>query len=133
VRTFRAKLRVWNPADPGRVYEAEAWVDTGAAFSWVSKSELEAMGVSPLRRMQFRTIEGHIVERHVAPVFIGTNGFTGADMVVMAEAGDSEVMGAHSIEGLGLAADPVQKKLVPTVMLALAAPSPGCKSMTANS
>jgi len=42
-------------------------------------------------------------------------------MVVMAEAGDSEVMGAHSIEGLGLAADPVQKKLIPTVMLALAA------------
>jgi len=32
-----------------------------------------------------------------------------------------EVIGAHSIEGLGLAADPVQKKLVPTVMLALAA------------
>jgi hypothetical protein len=30
-------------------------------------------------------------------------------------------MGAHTIEGLGLAADPVQKKLVPTVMLALAA------------
>jgi hypothetical protein len=31
-----------------------------------------------------------------------------------------EVMGAHTIEGLGLAADPVQKRLVPTVMLALA-------------
>jgi hypothetical protein len=30
-----------------------------------------------------------------------------------------EVMGAHTIEGLGMAADPVQKKLVPAVMLAL--------------
>jgi hypothetical protein len=39
----------------------------------------------------------------------------------MAEAGEMEVMGAHTIEGLGLAADPVQKKLVPTVMLALTA------------
>jgi hypothetical protein len=37
----------------------------------------------------------------------------------MAQPGDSEVMGAHSIEGLALAADPVQKKLIPTVMLAL--------------
>jgi len=37
----------------------------------------------------------------------------------MAEAGEMEVVGAHSLEGLGLAADPVQKKLVPTVMLAL--------------
>ena len=39
----------------------------------------------------------------------------------MAEPGEMEVLGAHSIEGLGMAADPVQKKLVPTIMLALAA------------
>jgi hypothetical protein len=38
----------------------------------------------------------------------------------MAEDGEMEVMGAHTIEGLGMAADPVQKRLVPTVMLALA-------------
>jgi hypothetical protein len=31
-----------------------------------------------------------------------------------------EVIGAHTIEGLGLAADPVQKKLIPTIGLALA-------------
>jgi len=41
------------------------------------------------------------------------------DIVVMAESGEMEVVGAHSLEGLGLAADPIQKKLVPTVMLAL--------------
>jgi hypothetical protein len=29
------------------------------------------------------------------------------------------VIGVHTIEGLGLAADPVQKKLIPTVMPAL--------------
>jgi hypothetical protein len=32
-----------------------------------------------------------------------------------------EVLGAHSIEALGLAADPVEKRLTPTIMLALAA------------
>jgi hypothetical protein len=42
-------------------------------------------------------------------------------MVVMAEPGEMEVLGAHSIEGLGLAADPVQKRLTPTIMLALSA------------
>jgi predicted aspartyl protease len=119
--TFKTKLRVWNPARPEEVYEPDAWVDTGAAFSWISRSKLEAMGVTPLRQMQFRTIEGHIVERLFAPIFVGFDSFTGSDMVVMAEATDSEVMGAHSIEGLGLAADPVQHRLVPAVMLALAA------------
>jgi predicted aspartyl protease len=126
--SFKTKLRVWNPARPDEVYEPEVWVDTGAAFSWISRSKLEAMGVTPLRQMQFRTIEGHIVERLFAPVFVGLDSFTGSDMVVTVEATDSEVMGAHSIEGMGLAVDPVHKKLVPAVMLALGAgvpPTPG--------
>jgi predicted aspartyl protease len=118
--TFKTKLRVWNPAEPGKVYEPEVWVDTGAAFSWISRARLEAMGIGALRKMQFRTIEGHIVERSLAGAYIGVNEYIGPDTLVMAEPTDSEVMGAHSIEGLGLAADPVQKKLVPSIMLALA-------------
>lgn len=119
--TFKTKLRVWNPAQPEKVYEPEVWVDTGAAFSWISRSQLERLGIAPLRRIPFQTIEGRILERDVAAVFIGTDGYIGPDVVVMAEPDDTEVMGAHSIEGLGLAADPVQKKLVPTIMLALTA------------
>jgi predicted aspartyl protease len=121
VGTFKTKLRVWNPAQPEKVYEPEVWVDTGAAFSWISRSQLERLGIAPLRRIPFQTIEGRILERDVAAVFIGTDGYIGPDVVVMAEPDDTEVMGAHSIEGLGLAADPVQKKLVPTIMLALTA------------
>ena len=117
--TFRTKLRVWNPARPEEVYEPEVWVDTGAAFSWISRSKLEAMGVKTLRQMQFRTIEGHIVDLPFAAVFVGFDSYISSDMVVMADVTDSEVMGAHSIEGLGLAADPVQHRLVPAVMLAL--------------
>ena len=57
----------------------------------------------------------------MAIVNVGTNGYMAPDLVVMAEPGEMEVIGAHSIEGLGMAADPVQKKLVPTIMLAVAA------------
>jgi hypothetical protein len=71
--------------------------------------------------MGFRTIEGRLLERDMATVYIATDKYSVPDVVVMTEAGEMEVMGAHTIEGLGLAADPVQKKLVPTVMLALTA------------
>jgi hypothetical protein len=37
---------------------------------------------------------------------------------VIAESGDAEVLGAHTLESLGLAADPVQKRLIPTVGMA---------------
>ncbi len=119
--TFKAKFRIWNPAHPENVEEVEAFVDTGAAFSWISRTRLERLGLSPSRRMPFRTIEGRVVERDMAAVYIGSDGYSAPDVVVIAETGEMEVMGAHSIEGLGFAAEPVQKKLVPTIMLALAA------------
>jgi predicted aspartyl protease len=119
--TFTVKLRVWNHARPENVEELEALVGTGVAFTRISRARLERLGIGPTRRMPFRTIEGRVLERDLATVYVATDGYSVPDVVVMAEAGEMEVMGAHTIEGLGLAADPVQKKLVPTVMLALIA------------
>jgi predicted aspartyl protease len=117
--TFSTKLRIWNPADPSRVEELDAVVDTGDAYSWVSRARLEPLGIKPVRKMQFRTIEGHLIERDLVPVFVASNGFTGGDSVVLAEAGDMEVLGAHTLESLGVTVDPVCKRLVPTIGLAL--------------
>jgi predicted aspartyl protease len=121
--SFSAKLRVWNPSSPERTEEIEAMVDTGAAFSWVHRERIERLGAQVLRRMGFRAIDGSIIERDTAAVWVGSDRFTGPDTVVIAERNDNdmEVIGVHTIEGLGLAADPVQKKLVPTIGLALTA------------
>ncbi|MGA2377205.1 MAG: hypothetical protein ABSF72_16930 [Candidatus Sulfotelmatobacter sp.] len=118
---FTAKLRVWNPASSATGEEIDVMVDSGASYSWVLRTRLEPLGVRPVRRMQFRTIEGKTIERDLVPVFVAADGFTGGDNVVMAEPGDMEVMGAHTLESLGLTVDPVSKKLVPTVGLALTA------------
>jgi hypothetical protein len=77
--------------------------------------------VHPVRRMQFRTIEGKTIERDLVPVFVAADGFAGGDNVVMAEAGDLEVIGAHTLKSLGLTVDPVGKKLVPAAGVALTA------------
>ena len=114
--TFTVKLKVWNPASPGKSVELEAWADTGAAYSWISRPRLEPWGVQHVRRLQFQTIEGHKIERDLAAVFLSTEGYTGGDNVVIAEPGDMEVLGAHSLESLGLAVDPVHNKLVPLVV-----------------
>jgi predicted aspartyl protease len=116
VATFTVKVKVWNPAEPGHFAEADVWADTGAAYSWISKTRLEPLDVQKVRRLQFHTIEGHTVERDLAAVFLSVDGFTGGDNVVVAEPGDLEVLGAHSLESLGLSVDPVHKKLVPLVV-----------------
>jgi predicted aspartyl protease len=119
--SFSAKLRVWNPDAPEKTEDVEAMVDTGAAFSRIHRERLERLGAQVLRRIGFRAIDGSIIERETAAVWVTSNGFIAPDIVVMAERNDMEVIGVHTIEGLGLAADPVQKKLIPTVMPALAA------------
>jgi predicted aspartyl protease len=121
VGLFKSKLVVWNPAAPSRVEALELMVDAGASYSWFSRQRIEALGIRPTGRMQFRTIDGRILERDVAPVFVRSDGHVGGDTIVVAESGDAEVLGAHMLESLGLAADPVQKKLVPTVGMALGA------------
>jgi predicted aspartyl protease len=119
---FKVKLRFWKiGGEPGQATELELMVDTGATYSWISRGRLEALGIRSTRRMQFRTIEGRMIERDVAPVLVAFDGYSGADNVVMAEPGELEVMGAFTLEGLGLAADVVQQKLVPTIGLALSA------------
>jgi predicted aspartyl protease len=121
--TFTVKVKVWNPANPGRSAELEAWADTGAAYSWISRARLEPLGVQHVRCLQFQTIEGRKIERDLAAVFLSADGYTGGDNVVIAESGDMEVLGAHSLESLGLAVDPVHKKLIPLVVaLGLFAP-----------
>jgi len=122
VGSFSARLRVWNPNSPERVEEWQAMVDSGAAFSWMHRGRLERLGVEKLRRIGFRAIDGSI-ERETAAVWVANNEFKAPDIMVMAEQTDMEVIGVHTIEGLGLAADPVQKKMIPTVMPALTAVS----------
>src|SRR5207302_4679371 len=114
---FTAKLRVWNPASSSSTEEIDAMVDTGASYRWVLRTRLERLDVRPVRRMQFRTNEGKTIERDL----VAADGFTGGDNVVMAEPGDMEVIGAHTLESLGLTVDPVGRKLVPAVGLALTA------------
>jgi aspartyl protease family protein len=121
VGLFKSKVAVWNPASPSRVEELELLVDTGASYSWFLRQRIEALGIRPTGKMQFRTIDGRLLERDVAPVFVRSDGHIGGDTIVVAESGDAEVLAAHTLEWLGLAADPVQKKLVPTVGMAFTA------------
>ncbi|MGH9785827.1 MAG: aspartyl protease family protein [Terriglobia bacterium] len=119
---FTAKLKVWHPVHPDQVGEFELWVDTGAAYSWISRKRLEALGIQPTGRREFRTIEGRTIERDMAAVLVAADGQIGGDTVAMAEPGDMEVMGAFTLGSLALSPDVIQKKLVPIkVSLALRA------------
>jgi hypothetical protein len=69
--------------------------------------------------MGFHLKKGYVVEGDMASVYLAIDGRTVGDVVVMAESGEPEAIGAHTINGLGMAVDLEHKKLVPTVMWVL--------------
>lgn len=71
--------------------------------------------------MRFKTITRGLVEREMAGVLVSTDGKVATDNVVIAQSGDLEVIGALTLEALGVVADLVQQRLVPTIGWALAA------------
>jgi len=106
-----AEVRLYNPYDEGRSVELRLLVDTGSTYTWVKRSRLEELGVKPSGRRRFKTIDGRIVERDIGEAVVECMGRRATTVVVFAEDEDSEVLGLHALEGLGLEVDPVAGRL----------------------
>ena len=116
--TFRAAVGVGDP--DGKQYEAlEALVDTGSSYTWAPRDLLNRLGVVPQFRMEFLTADGRVIERDVAQTWVRHNGSAHITFVVFGDEGSAPLLGAYTLEGFGLAPDPVSRRLVPVRRLAL--------------
>ncbi len=118
--TFRVEIEVGNPTGD-RFAWIDAVVDTGATYTSIARSVLEALDVRPHARDTFILADGRRVERDIARTWIRIDGVAEMTLVVFAEAGSPALLGAYALEGLRLAADPVARRLVPVPGLLLTA------------
>ena len=86
-------------------------VDTGSTFTWVHSSLLRDLGVRPLGRDSFATIENRDVTRRIGEAVVEHEGDARTTVVVFARPGDGEVLGLYALEGLGLEVDPRGRRL----------------------
>ena len=119
--TFFAEALLAAPGAPERGQRVELLVDTGSTYTWVSAPVLRALSLAPTERRRVVTIEGQVVERDAAEVLITLEGRTLHTLCLFGAAGDLDVLGAYTLEGFGLAVDPVQRKLVPALQYGAAA------------
>lgn len=117
---FSINIQVGNCEQPDRFEEFEIEVSTERLFSRVSRVRLQRLGIGANGKSRIGMIEGQAVEREFASVQIAAEGRSAFENVVIAEQGEAETLGSHSLDAFGLAVDPIRKKLVPTIMLALA-------------
>ncbi len=89
----------------------ELIVDTGSVYSWIPTKSLESLGIPKDDFVDFKTIEGRRVRRHVGEALLGYNGVSRHCVVVFGRPGDASVLGVTALENLALEVDPVAKKL----------------------
>lgn len=114
--TFFVEVALAAPQHPSRAELLKLLVDTGSTYTWVSQTFLRSLGVEPTERRRVLTIEGKAVERPAAEVLITLEGRTLHTVCLFGDGGDLEVLGAYTLEGFGLAVDPVQRRLTPSIL-----------------
>ena len=92
-------------------------VDSGAVYSVVPKTVLNAIGVKPHSTKTFTLADGSEIKRRVGDLSFKLNGHQGASPVIFGESGDSSLMGMITLEALGLLLDPIRRELRPLPMV----------------
>ena len=114
--TFNWPLRI-SGMNGGPSREIEATVDTGAAYTTLPARLLRELGVDPTGQRRFLLADGRRVDMDVGRAWITIDGATEVTVVAFGEDDAPPLLGAYTLEGLGLAVDPTSQRLVPTHLI----------------
>ncbi len=100
----------------GRRGEAiDALVGTGATYTSLPREVLARLGVQPEERRPFVLAHGQQVEYPLAWIRVGLEGRQQPTPVIFGDAASEPLLGAFTLEGFGLAVDPVNRRVVPAI------------------
>ena len=89
-------------------------VDPGPAYSTLPARLLRELGVEPAGLRLFLPAAGRCVDMDTGQAWVSINGERVVRLVVFGEGEAPTLLGADTLEGLALAVDPVEQRLVPT-------------------
>lgn len=116
--TFKVTLEIAKQED-GPFRQLEAWVDTGAFYTWLPSSVPEELGVRRSHKRSFVLADGRTIERDIGQAVVRLDGQSVYTLCTFGDEGTEPLLGAYTLEGLALMADPVNKRLVPLPRLYL--------------
>ena len=92
-------------------------IDSGAVYSLVPGKVLDALDIEPYKEMSFYLADGTTLKRKVCSAYFEYEGESGPAPVVYGEEGDEPLLGATTLESLGLVLNPFTRTLHPMRML----------------
>jgi clan AA aspartic protease len=112
-----AILKVREHRKSEKFAEVEFLVDSGAVYSLVPGKILDELEIEPYREVSFSLADGTSIKRKVCSGYFEFEGEGGPAPIVYGEEGDSPLLGATTLESLGLVLNPFSRTLHPMRML----------------
>jgi len=109
---FRQALEIGAGVD-GPFESVQALVDTGSLYTWAPASLLTRLGLTPTGQRGFQLADGSAIRRNITEAVVKLAGEVGHTIVVFGGESDQVLLGAYTLEGFALCADPVNRRLVP--------------------
>jgi predicted aspartyl protease len=116
------EIEVGSPAVPEVTRKVELLVDSGAIYSVIPAPILNELGIKPLTEQVFPLADGTKITRKRGIALFKYGDLIGGADVVFGEEGDSQLLGAFTLEALGLALDPLKRELRPLPMILAGCP-----------
>jgi len=115
--TFKVRAKVWNIYEKLREAEVELIVDSGSTYTVLPESLLKNLMVKPMRTIRLRLADSKIVEKALGEIGIAIDEYSASATPVVFDEEEVYLLGMVAMEQLGLAPDPLEKKLVPVEAL----------------
>lgn len=109
-------LKIKNPQRPSKVFEGNFLVDSGATYTVVPATELKKLGIKPQREETFSLADGRLIKRKVGSAMYEYEGVEAAAPILFGEKDDDMLLGAFTLEALGLTLDPLKRKLYKAIL-----------------
>ena len=106
-------IEIANLAKPSVTETLQFTVDSGATYSVVPASVLRKLRIRALKRETFRLANGATIVRRKGGAVFKFRHYVGVADVIFGEEGDATLLGALTLEALGLSLDPIRRELKP--------------------
>ena len=105
-------------APNGRRETVNFLVDSGAGYSLLPQNVWQALGLQPTREERFRLADGTVIARNMSSCYLILPQGEEYSPVVLGEPGDDQaLLGAVTLENLGLVLNPFSRTLHPMRLL----------------
>jgi aspartyl protease family protein len=110
-----ARLR--NPDGRGATRNVRFLVDSGAIYSVLPQQIWRALRLRPEREVEFTLADGTPIKRGVSECRFEIRGEAATSPVVLGEENDGALLGAVTLETLGLMLNPLTREILPMRMV----------------